>query len=421
VALLTNPCEGTDGTTVTTGNSDDNGGNAFVLVNIGAAAIMAYETTGAIHGTSSIRMTTPTTTSTVQVGWTDTGATSAAARWYVHFTTLPTALLQLGVNFRGNGAGSSLARIDTTTDGTFRCVMGSTTGSFSGSGLSTGTTYRLEAVASGFNGSSGTITVTAYVGESTTPFTSATVSGATTSFTCDAVRIGKFALTGNFDALWDSLAVNIGASSEIGPHARTGAVTETVTAGSTVTGVTGKVGAVTDTVTAGSTVSGAVGAVGAVTSTVTAGSGVVAVVGAVGAVTRTATAGSTVTGSVAAGGVTGEVDSTVTAGSTVTAVVGRVGAVADTITAGSTVEAAVAASGDVSRTLTAGSEVVAVVGKVGAVEATITVDADVSFGEPPSTGQATGRDRVTAAGSDRIRSTAHGAARERATATGSGR
>jgi hypothetical protein len=401
VALLTNPCEGTDGTTVTTGNSDDNGGNAFVLVNIGAAAVMAYETTGAIHGSSSIRMTTPTTTSTVQVGWTDTGATSAVARWYVNFTTLPTALLQLGVNFRGNGAGSSLARTDTNTDGTFRCVMGATTGSYSGSALSTGTTYRLEAVASGFNGSSGTITVTAYVGESTTPYTSATVSGATTSFTCDAVRLGKFALTGNFDALWDSLAVNVGASSEIGPHARTGAVT--------------------DTVTAGSTVSGAVGAVGAVSSTVTAGSSVAAVVGKVATVTGTVTAGSTVTGSVEAGAVTGEVASTVTAGSTVTAAVGTVGAVTGTVTAGSTVEAGVAASGEVSQTVTAGSEVVAVVGVVGTVEATITAGADVSFGEPPSTGQASGRDRVAATGADRIRSVAHGAARERATATASGR
>jgi hypothetical protein len=216
VARKDNPCEGSDGTTVTTANSDDNGGNAFDLVNIGAGTICAYEVTGVIHGTSSIRLQSSTTTSTVQVGWTDTGATSAVARWYENFTTLPTALMQHGVNFRGNTGATSLARTEINTDGTFRCVMGATTGSYSGSALSTGTTYRFEAVATGFNGGSGTITVTAYVGESGSAYTSATVSGATTSFTCDTVRFGKFNGAGNFDALVDSLAANIGSSTPIG-------------------------------------------------------------------------------------------------------------------------------------------------------------------------------------------------------------
>ncbi len=382
MGLQANPCEGTDGTTVTTANSDDNGGNAFALVNIGAAAVMAYETTGAIHGTSSIRMTTPTTTSTVQVGWTDTGATSAVARWYWNFTTLPTAQLQLGVNFRGNSGGTSLARVDTNTDGTFRVVMGASNGSNSASALSTGTTYRMEAVATGFNGSSGTITVTAYVGESTSAFTSATVSGATTAFTADTVRFGKFANTGNFDALFDSLAANIGSSTPLGGAVQTGAVTDTITAGSTVSGVVGAVGAVTQAVTAGSTVSGVVGKVGAVAATITA--------------------GATVSGTVAA---TGAVTSTVTAGSSVAGVVGAVAGVTQTITAGSTVVAVVGVVGSVDATITAGADVAAEIGAV----------------NPTTRGQAAARERTTATGADRARTTATGAARERAVATASGR
>lgn len=216
MTLQTNPCEGSDGVTVTTGNSNANGGTAFAVVNINSGTICAYKTSGAIHGTSSIRMQSSTAANTVLVGWNDTGATSAVARWYENFTTLPTALQQHGVNFRGNAGVTSLARMEIQTDGTIRCVMGATNGSFSSGSLSTGTTYRFEAVATGFNGSSGSITITVYVGESTSSFTSATASGATTSFTCDNVRFGKFNGSGNFDAVFDSLAADIGSSTTLG-------------------------------------------------------------------------------------------------------------------------------------------------------------------------------------------------------------
>lgn len=380
MALQGNPCEGSDGTTVTTANSDDNGGTAFALVNINAGTICAYETTGAIHGTSSIRMQSSTAANTVQVGYTDTGATSAVARWYENFTSLPSALQQHGVNFRGNSGGTSLARMEVQTDGTFRCVMGASTGSFSGSALSTGTTYRFEAIATGFNGSSGTITITAYVGESTSSFTSATVSSATTANTCDTVRWGKFNGSGNFDALFDSLVANVGSSTPLGPAAMTATVTDTITASSTVSGVVGAVGAVTGTITAAGTVT--------------------AVTGKVGAVTATTTVGSTVSGTV---GVVGGVSSTITAAGTVAGVVGAVGAVSATVTADSTVTA--------------------VVGRAGAVDSTATFTADVVavVTSAVSRGQAIPRERATSTGNDLARTPTTAADRTRAVATASGR
>jgi hypothetical protein len=216
-----NPLEGTDGVTITVANSDDNGGDPLVLVSLNGET-GAYETTGAIFGTSSLRMATATAANPCQIGFTDTAATSARARWYIKFTTLPTtAVLQFGVNFRGNTGGTSLARTEVNNaDGKYRVVMGATTGSYSALALQTGVEYDFEAVASGFNGSSGTMTVNCYLKSTGALYTSATVSGATTAFTCDTGRFGKFAGGGNFDALFDAIAFETGSAVEIGPYAR---------------------------------------------------------------------------------------------------------------------------------------------------------------------------------------------------------
>jgi hypothetical protein len=52
---LVNPCEGTNGTTVTAANSDDNGGAAFNTVQTGASWTHVYDTSVFHYGTSSIR------------------------------------------------------------------------------------------------------------------------------------------------------------------------------------------------------------------------------------------------------------------------------------------------------------------------------------------------------------------------------
>lgn len=221
MTLLQNSAEGqADGITVTTGNSGGASGDAWdVLAGTSAGGSVQGESTDAIHGSMSIRFaSTGATTQTPLVGWNDTGATVAVARWYEFYNAFPdTAASQMGINFRGNAGASSMARRTTNTNGSFNAVMGSTTGSASGVALSLSTVYRFEAVCTGFNGASGAMTVNCYVGESGSVHSSSTLTGATTGFTCDNVRFGKFSGAFDVDFLADSFAANIGSSTLLGP------------------------------------------------------------------------------------------------------------------------------------------------------------------------------------------------------------
>lgn len=220
MTLLKNSAEGgNDGTPTSNSNSGPPMGTAWTLVSISAGSTFAYTTTSPIHGGTSYLNSSTTAATTPLVDWGDTAATSAAARVYLRFASLPDALMQIGINFRGNAGATSLARTEfNITTGAMRSIMGASTGSFSGSTPTIGTVYRLEVVCTGFNGASGAMTSNLYVGDSLTPFSTATVSGATTAFTCDHTRFGKFSTTGNWSWTLDDMAANIGASSEIGPE-----------------------------------------------------------------------------------------------------------------------------------------------------------------------------------------------------------
>jgi uncharacterized protein YodC (DUF2158 family) len=196
MTLKTNRCEGPDGTTVSIANSDDFGDTAFDLVNITAGTICAYETTNAWHDTSAIQVQSTTAANTVQVGWTDTAATSFSCRWYERWTTIPSALQQNGFNVRGSAGATTLARREMNTDGTFRIVMAAASGN-STTVLSTGTWYRFEVEGTAFNSSAGTLTCRVYTGDGTT-------------------ALETLNLTAH-DELVDDLAANIGSSTPIGP------------------------------------------------------------------------------------------------------------------------------------------------------------------------------------------------------------
>lgn len=228
MTLKTNDAEGgTDGVATSTGNSGGASGTAWDIVNINAGSTFHYESTGAIHGTMSYQVSSTTTATNPLAGWTDTAANQAVARVYMSFTTMSTVNnQQFGINFR-SGSGS-LARSEFNTDGTFRGVMGATNSSASALALSTGTVYRMEAVATGFNGASGALTINVYVGESGTVFTSISLSGATTAAQCSAVRFGKHNTSGNVDALYDSIAADIGSSTLLGPVATNATATPAV-------------------------------------------------------------------------------------------------------------------------------------------------------------------------------------------------
>ena len=78
MTIKLNKCTGTNGTTVSTGNSADP--DAWALVSLNSQTCV-YDTSVSMHNGSSMRMDSQTAASTLQVGWTDTAATSFAARW----------------------------------------------------------------------------------------------------------------------------------------------------------------------------------------------------------------------------------------------------------------------------------------------------------------------------------------------------
>jgi hypothetical protein len=215
MTLKTNPCEGPDGTTVTLANSDDFGGLAWDLVSINSQTC-AYETTGAWHDTSAMQIASATAANAVQVGWTDTAATSFACRWYEKWTAWPSALQQNGFNVRGASGATSLARREMNTDGTFRIVM-SGVSSLSATVLTTGTWFRFEAEGTAFNGSAGTLTCRVYTGDSTTVTETLNLTSQTSAATIDTIRFGKFNGVGTHDQMYDDIAANIGSSTPLGP------------------------------------------------------------------------------------------------------------------------------------------------------------------------------------------------------------
>jgi len=225
--------------------------------------------------------------------------------------------------------------------------------------------------------------------------TSAKTGAVTQTITAGSSVVGVVATSG---AVTQAI---IAGFSVVGVVATSGAVTQAITAGFSVVGVSGAVGAVTQAITAGFSVIGSVGGAqpqgqvtqtltavsavvgtvqtfGAVTSVYTAGSSVVGVVAKTGAVTATETAVSTVVGSVVAG-VTGSVTAVETAASTVVGVVAVFGAVTQTLTAASTVIGVVNRSGVVTASVAAGFSVVGstVAGVIGQVTQTITTGATV--------------------------------------------
>jgi hypothetical protein len=217
MTLKTNSAEGgTDGVATSTGNSGGTSGTAWDLVNINAGSFFEYDNASPIHGAMSYRNGSTTAATTPLVGWNDSVAAVAAARLYFRFVTLPDASVQLGINFRGNAAATSLARTEFDTTGHIRAVMGATNSSFSAGAVSTGTQYRLEYVCTAFNGSAGTATANIYIGETMTIQATASLTGATTAFQPDQTRFGKFNAVSNYEWIIDSAAANIGASSELG-------------------------------------------------------------------------------------------------------------------------------------------------------------------------------------------------------------
>jgi len=120
MASQTNTFEGgTNGTTITTGNSGGGSGTAFGGVTLGDGTGI-FDSTRAAHGSLSGKFTTGATGSQSFVQWTTTRASTVYARVYVYLTANPSVPLYVA-EFRDSTAGLAFnGAVIIGADGTVR-------------------------------------------------------------------------------------------------------------------------------------------------------------------------------------------------------------------------------------------------------------------------------------------------------------
>lgn len=224
VALKANTFENgvASGGNVTVANSDDTGGSALSLVNAATSGSITYSSAQAMHGSLSCLMSNATTNSPVIVEFSDTTATSFAARMYVYLTGYPSGGGSFGFRVQTSAAGQGVkAFIDTS--GLISIVTDVTTytNRINNTAMALNTWYRWEFTASGLTTSATNLFTAIYVGDSLTVADSITQSGVTTGATINAatMRFGRQSAVSMADYYVDDVAVNIGSSSLLGPSA----------------------------------------------------------------------------------------------------------------------------------------------------------------------------------------------------------
>jgi hypothetical protein len=225
MTLLQNTLEGgTNATTITTGNSGGASGNAFHAI-VGACT---YDTTRAAHGTMSAKLT-PTSGAAcnikygAQSGGSMLASTSPAARVYAYFTANPSSEYTFlraddasnAIRFRINISAAGKL-IVSTNDGTSTTTRWTSTQS-----VPLNQWVRIEIRAVIAAGTGGSIECAFYVGDSTSPVDSFTVSGINTGANAvQSIQFGKYGSDTTATAFWlDEIAVNTSTSSFIGPVA----------------------------------------------------------------------------------------------------------------------------------------------------------------------------------------------------------
>jgi hypothetical protein len=202
---LSNTLEGTDGTTITTGNSANP--NAFDTF-IGGGAQIAYDTAQFMAGTSSALVTQDASPAEHTAYWT-TGSIGGAqsvlyGRIYYRHPANPANNFHL-VTFWGAAIGGC---IDIDTDGKVSVVDSTfaNKGS-SASSLSTNTWYRIEFHYQG-HASTGEIDVNIYVGHSASVFTTSGGTAGNFRTDIDALGWGINAVAANHTFWFDDVQLN---------------------------------------------------------------------------------------------------------------------------------------------------------------------------------------------------------------------
>jgi hypothetical protein len=206
---------GTDGTTVSTGNSGGASGTAFSGVQITGTSTVKYESTGALHDTMSCEIVANAGYGLVRWDNAVLGSlTTTCCAMYVKFSALPSAYSPISEGKQTDG-GSLAWRINVSSLGNVRLVNASaaTVASTTSAPISTGTLYRIEwQITHG----TGAYNVQVFSGDSTTAL--ATLSGTSAGAFGTATQQIYFGRTQtpDYTVMIDTLGVDTGA---LGPRA----------------------------------------------------------------------------------------------------------------------------------------------------------------------------------------------------------
>lgn len=279
MALLVNTAEGgTDGATVTTGNSGGASGDAWAAVD----GSPEYTDTDPIKGSMSI--TCPNDGSQERVSWTWSSTTQAVARFYVRYSSTGANQGRL-FEFIGG------ARIYILSGGrpSLRNAAGSSVFD-SSDAFSTGTIYRIEISNLAATSTTGACVLSIFEGDDTTPIAgmSTTVTDANFGTALTGIRVGRLinANSGVHDL--DDIAAETDTLTLLGPSG--GASTDITGTPTVVTAVAGTATVTATTeVTASATVVTAVAGTAQVTATTELSGTPTTVAAVVGSATVTAT------------------------------------------------------------------------------------------------------------------------------------
>lgn len=198
---------GSNGTTVTTGNSGGASGDAFDNAPTpGAGGVMTYSTAQAAHGSLSMTTSTGVGSALAYAGYTLATTSADTCRTYCRFVSLPSAQQ----NFvRYLSTGSQALRVNCTTSGLIEVrnaannVVGTTT-----SAISAGSWFRLE-LQSTWSTTVGAVTLRLYLSpDSTTISDSLTLTSLVLTASANEIRYGVGSSMANAVQVWyDDLAI----------------------------------------------------------------------------------------------------------------------------------------------------------------------------------------------------------------------
>lgn len=251
MALKWNNCEGaTDGTTITTGNSDDNSAGDALAVSTGGTRIY---TNAWAHGGSLSWSLSATSGNTSLVGFTQTAAAGMSTRFYFRVGALPSATC--AISQMRDSADAARGALQLRSDGKIEVVSHGGGVVFTTTGaVSVDTTYRIEWRQSKGTGT-GKVGFAIFAGDSTSPiesFSSAAMSTGTNDFV--AWRLGKITgIASTFTILIDDVAMEDQGDTLLGPLVGLSDLNYTLIRKAEID-CTGSVGTLTCTQTAGTSV-----------------------------------------------------------------------------------------------------------------------------------------------------------------------